>query len=83
MEVDTKVLTAEAKERQQSLLTRMTAIGQEEKKLDEEKQLALYEVLRIDGEIRLLQKIDGKEGAGDTTPKALERGVRVRAASDA
>jgi len=64
MEVDTKALMAEAKERQQSLLTRMTAINQEEKKLDEEKQLALQEVLRIDGEIRLLQKVDGKkEGA--------------------
>ena len=83
MEVDTKALTDEAKERQQVLLTRMTAISQEEAKLGEEKQLALQEVLRIDGEIRLLQKIDGKKGAGDSTPADLKRGVRVRAASDA
>lgn len=67
MEVDTKALTSEAKERQQVILSRITEINKEIAKLEEERQLALQEVLRSDGEIRLLL---GMEGNGKSASDA-------------
>ena len=79
MEVDTKAMITEAKERQQVVLSRITEINKEEAKLEEEKQLALQEVLRSDGEIRLLQSMEGN-GKGVTPP---EKPLTSKSASDA
>ena len=68
MEVDVGALKKEAEGEQQVLLNRMNAITQEVAKLEEEKQLALQQVLRLDGKIGLLKGLESGENGKDAKP---------------
>ena len=52
--VNIKEQLKDAQKRQQEVVAQINA-------LDQQKQLLLQEALRIDGEIRLLQRMDGEE----------------------
>ena len=52
--VNRKAQLKDAQKRQQEVVAQINA-------LDQQKQLLLQEALRIDGEIRLLQRMDGEE----------------------
>ena len=57
--MDIKAQLEDAQKRQQEVVAQINA-------LDQQKQLLLREALRLDGELRLLKRMDGDEKPTDT-----------------